>query len=155
MPPARRPTAEDIPGLIDDVAAGMSLHAACNVRGIHSGHTLAFLRNDDRHWANYTRARAIRGDEQAHRVADIVNGMLLGEVAPDVGRAAIDGLKWTAGRMAPKLWGDKQLHEHMGENGGPIQYANMTREERQRRITELEEKRRAQEEGEGGEPDAG
>jgi len=141
MAEARRPTAEDVPELMDDVAAGKSLNAACIERGIHPGHTYAFLRGDDRMWANYTRARTIRGDAQGHRVGEIVDKVIEGEIAPDVARAAIDGLKWIAGRMAPKLWGDKLSHEHTGEGGGPIQYANLTREERQRRIEELQRKR--------------
>ncbi len=139
---ARRPVAEDVPELIDDVASGKSLRAACVDRGIHPGHTYAFLRADDRLWANYARARTIRGDEQGHRVGEIVDKVITGEIAPDVARAAIDGLKWTAGRMAPKLWGDRQQIEHTGEGGGPIQYANMTKEQRQARIAELQERAR-------------
>jgi hypothetical protein len=29
-------------------------------------------------------------------------------------------MKWAAGRMAPKVWGDKVSHEVTGKNGGPI-----------------------------------
>jgi hypothetical protein len=146
---ARRPVAEDIPGLMDEVSNGKSLHAACRERGIHSGHTLAFIRADDRHWANYARARTIRGDTQGHRVSEIVDDVIAGKIEPDVARAAIDGLKWTAGRMAPKLWGDRQQIEHVGEGGGPIQYASLTPEERKARIAQLQEKQRVPDDGGG------
>lgn len=120
MPPARRPTADDIPGICDDVAAGASLLKACTERGIHSGHTLALLRTDDRLWANYERARAVRGDAQGHRASEIIDAVERGELEPDRARVMLDGVKWTAGRMAPKLWGDKVSHELGGVGGGPI-----------------------------------
>jgi hypothetical protein len=102
MPEARRPVAEDIPGLIDAISDGSSLRKAAEARGIHPGHLHAMLRSDDRLWAQYVRARAIRGDDHGERVADVVDKMESGKIAPDVGRAMIDGLKWTAGRMAPR-----------------------------------------------------
>lgn len=126
MSEARRPVAEDIPGIIDAIADGKSMRAACMDRGIHVGHTHAYLRADDRLWANYLRARAIRGDDHGERVAEVVDKMERKVIAPDVGRAMIDGLKWTAGRMAPKLWGDKTQHEHSGPDGGPIQHVDLT-----------------------------
>lgn len=142
MPEARRPVAEDMPGIIDEIAEGSSLRQACIARGIHPGHTYAYLRSDDRLWANYARARAIRGDQLGHQVGEIVEKVLSGKVKPDAARAAIDGLKWTAGRMAPKLWGDRQMVEHVGEGGGPIQYASLTPDERKARIAALQEKQR-------------
>lgn len=47
----------------------------------------------------------------------------------------------------PKRYGDKQTTEHTGPDGGPIQYAALTRAERVARIQELEEKRRAADRG--------
>jgi hypothetical protein len=32
----------------------------------------------------------------------------------------IDARKWLAGKMAPKKYSDKQIHEHGGPDGGPI-----------------------------------
>jgi hypothetical protein len=121
MTQARRPTTEDVEPLCDAVATGQSLNAACLERGIHAGHTYGFLRADDRHWANYMRARAIAGDCRGHQVAEIVDQVIAGDLEPDRARVAIDGLKWTAGRMAQKIWGDKVAHEHTGADGGPIQ----------------------------------
>lgn len=38
----------------------------------------------------------------------------------------------------PEDWRENSRHEHTGAGGGPIQYANMTREERLARIAELQ-----------------
>jgi len=127
MPEARRPVAEDVPGIIDSIANGQSLRAACAERGIHPGHFHAMIRSDDRLWAQYTRARALRGDDQGERVVEVVDKMERGVIAPDIGRAMIDGLKWSAGRMAPKLWGDKVSHEHTGADGGPIRHMDLSK----------------------------
>jgi len=127
MPEARRPTRDDVAGVIEAVENGSSLRAACAKDGIHTGHMHALLRSDDRLWAQYLRARAIRGDDHGERVAEVVDKMEAGEIAPDVGRAMIEGLKWTAGRMAPKLWGDKTQHEHSGPDGGPIQTYDLSK----------------------------
>lgn len=127
MSEARRPKPEDAPAIIEAIENGKSLRAACAEEGIHRGHMHALLRGDDRLWAQYVRARSLRGDDHGERVAEVVDQMESGEIEPDVGRAMIDGLKWSAGRMAPKLWGDKVAHEHTGADGGPIQTYDLSK----------------------------
>ncbi len=144
MPEARRPVAEDVPGVIEALFNGDSLRKACEARGIHPGHMSALLSSDDRLWAQYMRARALQGDDHGHRVLEVVNKVETGKIAPDVARAMLNGLQWAAGRMNRKFWGDKTQHEHMGEGGGPVMFANLTPEQRKARIQELEAKKRAE-----------
>ena len=35
-------------------------------------------------------------------------------------RLQIDARKWLIGKMAPKKYSDKQIHEHGGPEGGPV-----------------------------------
>jgi hypothetical protein len=54
------------------------------------------------------------------------------EIAPDTGAA----MAWLKNRRKEQ-WRDRQDIEHTGKDGGPIQYEELTPEERQKRITEL------------------
>jgi hypothetical protein len=67
-------------------------------------------------------------------------GESTGDVQRDKAIADFD-LKLLA-KWDPKRYGDRQQHEVTGADGGPIQYANMTREQRQARIAELEQRQR-------------
>lgn len=75
----------------------------------------------------YMRALEARGCSYGEQVEEIAQRVLAGELAPDVARVAIDALKWTAGRMAPKVYGDRVAHEHTGKDGGPIQHVDLSK----------------------------
>src|SRR4051794_1435190 len=55
----------------------------------------------------YTRAR----EQQAHTIADRAVAMALGGIEiitdPQVAKVQLDAIKWTAARLAPKVYGDK------------------------------------------------
>ncbi len=57
-------------------------------------------------------------------------------------RLRVDTRKWLASKLVPKLYGDKVTNEHSGPNGTPIEYANLTPEERLERIATLLEQAR-------------
>lgn len=57
--------------------------------------------------ARYEMARAERGDFHGEQVLEIARQVREGELEPQAGKVAIDGVKWAAGRMAPKAWGDR------------------------------------------------
>jgi len=67
---------------------------------------------------NYLRAMAARGMKHGDDVIAVVDQVLKGEIAPDVGRVAIQGLTWAAARMAPKVYGDRVALT--GADGGDI-----------------------------------
>lgn len=58
-------------------------------------------------------------------------------------RLRVDTRKWLASKLVPRVYGDKVLNEHSGPEGAPIEYANLTNEERLDRIGSLLEQARA------------
>jgi hypothetical protein len=56
----------------------------------------------------YALAMEDRGASYGDRLSDLVEEVLAGEYEVDRARLAIDTLKWTAARLAPKQYGDKQ-----------------------------------------------
>ena len=66
----------------------------------------------------FVRAMAARGMKHGDDVIAVVDKVLAGEIAPDVGRVAIQGLSWAAARMAPKVYGDRVALT--GADGGDI-----------------------------------
>ena len=65
----------------------------------------------------YVRARESQGDAYADRVIETVEDPTLD---PNEKRVRIDAYKWAAGKRKPKVYGDKQQHEHSGPGGGAI-----------------------------------
>lgn len=55
----------------------------------------------------YGHAREAQADTDADEVGDIGRKTLKGEYEPNAARVAIDALKWSAGKRAPKKYGDK------------------------------------------------
>lgn len=55
----------------------------------------------------YARAREFSGDADADDVAHYSRQAAKGEIEPAAATAAINGLKWSAGKRRPKVYGDK------------------------------------------------
>jgi hypothetical protein len=69
--------------------------------------------------ARYEMARAERGDFHGEQVLEIARQVREGELDPQAGKVAMDGVKWSAGRMAPKAWGDRsQLDMNVSRDPG-------------------------------------
>lgn len=90
---------------------------------------MRWLKDDLTFRQNYASAREDQGHADADAIADIAKRIIKGEIDPAAGRAAIDALKWTAGKRQPKAYGDSQTLKHTGADGGPVQFANMTEAE--------------------------
>ena len=56
---------------------------------------------------NYARAREAQADTDADEIANIRQRVIDGDLTPEQGRVAIDSLKWSAGKRAPKRYGDR------------------------------------------------
>jgi hypothetical protein len=147
-PKRRRPTSEDFEPLCRMMAEGKSLRAACEVLGLDAPSASKAMRSDRGLRQQYVHAREDRGDFYGEKVAVVADGVLAGEIKPEAGRVAMDGYKWTAARMHPNGWGDKQTLEHTGPGGGPIQHKDMTPAQRRQRIEELQN--RMHRDGNGG-----
>lgn len=68
----------------------------------------------------YRAAREYQAHNDADRMNQIIEQVASGELTPDKGRVMMDGLKWTAGRRLPKVYGDK-LALGGDADAGPIQ----------------------------------
>lgn len=69
----------------------------------------------------YAQARSANGHAHGDRVADLAVDVLQGTYDPQAAKVAIDALKWSAERMAPKQYGTKVTNEHTGKDGGAIE----------------------------------
>ncbi|ARO14425.1 hypothetical protein BVG79_01079 [Ketogulonicigenium robustum] len=76
------------------------------------------LAEDDDFAKRYARAREV----QAHREFDEIRDIADRADSESVGLAKlqIDARKWRAGKLAPKVYGEKQAVEHSGPDGGAI-----------------------------------
>lgn len=59
----------------------------------------------------YARAIQSRAIHHAEEISLTIQQVKSGELPPDVARVAIDGMKWVASRLLPKVYGDKQIVE--------------------------------------------
>lgn len=86
---------------------------------------------------HYALAREFAGDADGDDVAHYSRQAAKGEIEPAAATAAINGLKWSAGKRKPKVYGDAQTLRHTGPNGGPVEYANLTEAEIDARLAAL------------------
>lgn len=69
--------------------------------------------------AQYARAREDQADALADEILDEARAVT--EKTANAKRVLIDALKWRAGKLKPKVYGNKVDHEISGPEGGPIQ----------------------------------
>lgn len=103
------------------IADGVSLRSAAKQHDVGDTTFLSWCDLIPELDEQYTRAREARGVYYGDRISEVVEKTITGEIDPAAARAAIDGLKWTAARMASKRLGDKIQAEVTGKNGGPIE----------------------------------
>lgn len=112
-------------GLIEE--DHLSFRAACEQAGINKGEAWKAMQRDAELATRYARAREARGMAQGEAVADLGSQVLSGVYPPDVARVALDAMKWSAARMAPKFYGDASTLELTGAGGGPVDVAVVQR----------------------------
>lgn len=88
---------------------GASLHSICQRPEMPHYSTAMAWKADPEHpfSPKYARARDDRGTYWGEKVAEIAMLTLQGKYDPQAARVAIDGIKWTAGRMNPREFGDR------------------------------------------------
>lgn len=125
LPPRRtgRPsgyTPELAAKIIARLASGLSLRRVCRADDMPSTSTVMRWFGENAGFREqYARAMEARGFGYADQVVDIAQRVLLREIPPDAARVGIDGLKWAAARMAPRVYGDRVALT--GADGGPLQ----------------------------------
>ncbi|WP_313349093.1 hypothetical protein [Paracoccus sp. (in: a-proteobacteria)] len=111
--------------ICEAIACGDSLAKVLRKKGMPGYSTvIRWLRDDEDFRADYARAREAQADADADKIGDIVDKVLAGKLDPQAARAAIDALKWTAGKRQPKKYGDKLELE--GKVGVVIEGAQVT-----------------------------
>jgi hypothetical protein len=67
----------------------------------------------------YTRARVVQGSVVAER--GYMEALEAGKTLdPAAARVRFDAARWLAGKLAPKVYGEKTTTEHTGPGGGPV-----------------------------------
>lgn len=70
-----------------------------------------WLSEDEVFQEHYARAIQTRAINHAEEISETIQQVKRGELPPDVGRVVVDGMKWVASRLLPKVYGDKQIVE--------------------------------------------
>lgn len=105
--------------IVARLSGGLSLRRLCRQNGMPNVATvLRWVGERADFREQYVRALEARGCAYGEQVVDVAHRVMAGELAPDVGRVAIDGLKWAASRMAPRVYGDRVALT--GADGGDI-----------------------------------
>ncbi|MFZ5669113.1 MAG: hypothetical protein ACOY4K_06440 [Pseudomonadota bacterium] len=104
----RRPIVEDVPRIMELIAEGKSLRAACAKLGLHAPSTHTFIDGDDGLREQYARAKEQRAEHYQEDVLTVTKAAALGlkvngqKVDAAGARAYLEATKWATARMAPK-----------------------------------------------------
>ncbi len=105
------PTPELLTSICEQIANGMSLRKVCAQEGMPSAALVCDWLAKDRTFAEqYTRARERQADGFFDEIVDIADT----EEDSQKARVRIDARKWVAGKMRPKVYGEKVDVEHSG-----------------------------------------
>lgn len=103
--------------ICERIADGESLREICRGDGMPDRSTVRrWLSSNEEFRSQYAHAREEQGDVYAERVIEEAT------TATDaaIGRLRMDALKWAAGKLAPKRYGDKMALTGGGEGDAPI-----------------------------------
>jgi hypothetical protein len=111
-------TPETFDAICERLANGESLRSICRDDDMPSlGAFFRYVGADQSSAEQYARAREANGDFHGSSVAQIAADVVEGRIPPDVARVAMDAHKWTAGKLKPKVYGDKVIHGGEGPSG--------------------------------------
>lgn len=101
---------------------GESLRAICEDDHMPSKSTvLLWAATNESFSDQYAYARELSAEADADDVAHYARMAATGKIEPAAATAAINGLKWSAGKRQPKKYGDKIAHVGGDEGDAPIQ----------------------------------
>lgn len=94
------------------IASGRSVTSICKDDDMPSFDTVWRWVNEEEEFSErYARAIQQRALAHADEITLISQRVMQGELPPDAARVALDAMKWTASRLLPKVYGDKQIVE--------------------------------------------
>ena len=101
------------------LADGESLTKICKEEGMPDRHTVREWRGRNEAFdSQYMRAREDQADFLFDICKDIADASKKDTAHAD--RVKIDTYKWIAGKLRPKVYGEKSIVEMTGKDGGPI-----------------------------------
>lgn len=90
------------------IGEGRSVASVCKDEDMPEDRAIwRWLARDEVFSRDYARAVQARAMAHADRILDVSQAVLAGKVPPEAARVALDGMKWTASRLLPKLYGDR------------------------------------------------
>ena len=117
MPRASEFTQEVADAICERLADGESLRSICAGSEMPAKVTVfKWLKNNEDFANQYARAREAQGDSLFDDVLTIADT----EEDAQKARVRIDARKWMAGKLRPKVYGDKVMNEHSGPDGAAI-----------------------------------
>lgn len=115
------PTEFDLDEVCDRIADGESLRNIAADSLVSAPTLLKWLSSEPERRARYDQARL----DRAHRFVDEIVELSDVSIGDPINTAArrlqIDTRKWVAGKLYPRVYGDKLQTEITGKNGGPVQ----------------------------------
>lgn len=104
---------EIVPKVFEEMAKGRSLRSICSEPGMPKESTVRDWCDSEEYIAQYARAR----EKQAHSWAESIIDLADTATPEDyqVVRLQVDARKWTASKILPKVYGDRQEIEHSGK----------------------------------------
>jgi len=123
--PAREDQFEIFDEVFERMANGESLLAISRDERMPSHSTLwRWLKQDNGAWDTYMRAREL----QAHLYASRALEEAENATDASIGRLRMDALKWAAGKLAPKVYGDSTQIKHADADGNKLDTAPLVNE---------------------------
>jgi len=112
-------TPELVANICERIANGETLRAICDEDGMPARkNVIAWLSLYPEFRNQYARAREDQADSLAEEI--IVKARNATSEDAQAVRVQVDALKWAAGKLKPKVYGEKVTQEHTGADGGPI-----------------------------------
>lgn len=120
--PATTYTEEQAQRIIDAIADGATLRAACRAEEIAASTFIGWCDIHPDLSEQYARAKSSQLDAWADQIITLGDGVLNEESGSKVTAAnnAANHRKWLLSRLKPERYGDKI--QHTGDGGGPVTY---------------------------------
>jgi len=92
---------------ISEIASGKTLREVGAIVGCSDSYLCKVAATDPHFGEQYTRAMAIRAENDVEELRVIKRDVLSGKLTPEQGRVAADLIKWPASKRMPKVFGDR------------------------------------------------
>lgn len=104
----------DIEDICERVASGQPLTSVIAHYQRGHGEFWRWLQSPEHpeRWELYERARTERAHLRADEIELLLDNVECGLIPPDAARVVLDGKKWVAAKLYPRVYADRQLVDH-------------------------------------------